>query len=185
MANAGDVIDNPRTGETITVLQTANDTGGALFQFEMIVQPSGFAVGPHTHPHQEERFKILSGQLKTWLDKRESTLASGDELVIPAGAPHYWTNAETEPVKMIVEFRPALRWETVFETVFGLARDGKTDKKGRPNPFQMAVIFDEFKDEAGPVTIVDRFLFKLKPGMAVLGRRMGYQATYPEYTRQN
>ena len=42
------------------------------------------------------------------------------------------------------ELRPPLRFETLFETAFGLARDGKTTKQGMPkNPLQPAVLVDE------------------------------------------
>jgi len=80
---------------------------------------------------------------------------------------------------IVVEMRPALQWETLFETMFGLARDGKTDKQGRPNPLQVAVTFNQFKDEAHPVEARDRMLSKLIPILAQLGKRMGYKAVYP------
>jgi len=186
MAKVGDMINNPVTGEHITFLKTAQDTGGSLLQVEEAAQPSGFPVGgaAHIHPKQEEHFKVLSGQLRVWLDSHEHNLTTGDEFIIPLGTPHYWINTGTEEVRVIVEFRPALRWEMLFETMFGLARDGKTDKQGRPNPFQMAVIFDEFKDEAAPVATADRLLFKLIPLLAIFGRLMGYKAHYSEYTQQ-
>jgi quercetin dioxygenase-like cupin family protein len=184
MAKAGDVIDNPCTGERITFLKTASDTGGSLLQIELVAQPNGFPVGAHTHPKQEEHFHIISGELSVWLDGQAHHYTAGDKLVIPSGTPHYWTNTGHEELKIIIELRPALRWETYFESMFGLARDGKTDKKGMPNPFQMAVIAHEFRDEAGPVTRAHRLIFKLLPLLAVLGRWMGYKASYPEYTRQ-
>lgn len=183
MAKAGDVINNPITGERITFLKTAKDTGGSLLQFELVAQPGGFPVGAHTHPKQEERFHILSGQISVWLDGQAHHYTAGDELVITAATPHYWTNTGREELKMIIELRPALDWETFFESMFGLARDGKTDKKGQPNPFQMAIIADKFRDEAGPVTLTHRLIFKLIPLLAVFGRWMGYKAVYPEYTQ--
>jgi quercetin dioxygenase-like cupin family protein len=42
--------------------ETARDTGGELLSAELIVSPHG--ENPlHVHPHQEERFKALSGTL--------------------------------------------------------------------------------------------------------------------------
>ena len=38
------------------------------------------------------------------------------------------------------EVRPALRFESLIETMFALAAAGKTSKKGMPNPFRLAVI---------------------------------------------
>ena len=108
MAKVGDVINNPVTGEHITFLKTAQDTGGSLLQVELAAQPSGFPVGgaAHIHPKQEEHFKVLSGQLRVWLDSHEHNLTTGDEFIIPLGTPHYWINTGTEEVRVIVEFRP-------------------------------------------------------------------------------
>jgi len=183
MAHVGDVIDNPITGERITFLQTSGDTGGKLLQIDLVVQPGGFPIGAHIHPKQEERFKVVTGRLRAWLNDREQNLVAGDKLIIPAGTPHYWKNMSNEAIHLIVEFRPALQWETLFETMFGLARDGKTDKQGRPNPLHMAVIFNEFEDEAQPVAAMDRILFKLIPLLAQLGMSMGYKAVYPRYSK--
>lgn len=183
MARAGDIIDNPITRETITFRQTAHDTSGALLQFELVVQPGGFPIAAHLHPKQEERFSVVNGRLRTWLNGREQELATGDELVVPAGTPHHWKNIGDDACRVVVEFRPALQWEKLFETMFGLARDGKTGRQGRPNPLQMAVTFNYFKDEAQPVETRDRMLARLVPVLAPFGRQIGYRAVYP-YPRE-
>ena len=36
--------------------------------------------------------------------------------------------------------RPALQFESLIETMFALAADGKTNRKGMPNPLRLAVI---------------------------------------------
>ena len=36
--------------------------------------------------------------------------------------------------------RPALAFESLIETMFALAADGKTNRKGLPNPVRMAAI---------------------------------------------
>ncbi len=182
MAKPGDVIDNPVTGERITFVRTSRDTDGRLVQFDLVVQPGGSPVGAHAHPVQTERFKVLKGALCASMDGRELCLVEGDELTIPPGTPHYWRNASHETLHVIVELLPALRWEALFETMFGLARDGKTDRRGRPNPLQAAVIFHEFHDEAVPVARIDRMFFALIPFLAPLGRYVGYKPTYARYT---
>jgi len=48
----------------------------------------------------------------------------------------------------VVEYRPALRTEVLFETLFGLGRDGKTDEEGSPRLLQGAVMLKEYKDDA-------------------------------------
>jgi hypothetical protein len=80
------------------------------------------------------------------------------------------------------EFRPALRTEVFFETFFGLASDGKTNRKGLPNPLRLAVLMREFEDElhlARPSVKLQRALFG---PLAALGRVLGYRGWYPDYT---
>ena len=61
-------------------------------------------------------------------------------IVAEAGAPHAAWNAGEERVHVLVDFRPALRTEVAFETLAGLARDGKTTKTGVPsNPLLAAL----------------------------------------------
>ena len=183
MARIGDVIDNPVTGERITFLQTSIETEGELLQFELLVQPGGFATTAHVHDHQEERFKIVSGNIHVLVDDEEQELAKGDELIIDPGTPHNWRNDSSKPARLVVEFRPALRWEILLETLFGLARDDKTNARGRPNPFQLAVIFTDFKDELRPAKTLDRFVANMFPSIDFVGRKLGYKSVYPEYSK--
>ena len=41
---------------------------------------------------------------------------------------------------------PALQFESLIETMFALARDGKTNRKGMPNPVRMASIARAHRD---------------------------------------
>ena len=81
------------------------------------------------------------------------------------------------------EFRAALRTELFFETFFGLATDGKTNRKGLPNPLRLAVMMREYEAElhlARPSVKVQRALFG---PLAALGRALGYRGWYPAYTK--
>src|SRR3712207_6308408 len=61
---------------------------------------------------------------------------------------HAAWNAGDDEVHVLVDFRPALRTETAFETLAGLARDGKTNKVGAPrNPLRLALVLRHFEDE--------------------------------------
>jgi len=50
MIREGDTVVNPVTGEHITFLETAADTGGERVLIDFTVQPSGFLAAPHAHP---------------------------------------------------------------------------------------------------------------------------------------
>lgn len=108
MARAGDVIEHPVTGERITFLETADDTGGEYVRSELRVQPHGFVAAPHVHPRLEETFEILSGTFTFVVDGEERQVGPGEGASIPAGTPHAWWNAGEEEGVAIVEFRPAL-----------------------------------------------------------------------------
>lgn len=180
MARPGDELVNPVTGLRTVFHKTARDTRGELLQVDWIGDP-GWTTGPdHVHPHQEERFEVLSGKLGIRLNGVECILSPGDVVVAPAGAPHAAWNAGDGAVQALVDFRPALRTETAFETLAGLARDGKTNAAGAPsNPLQLALVLREFADEiyfVRPPLAVQRVVFGT---LAALGRLLKYEAEYP------
>ncbi len=185
MAHRGDVIENPVTGERITFLETSEDTGGELLRFEYVLPP-GFSIPELVHPRQEERHEVVSGTLWGRVGGRERTFGEGQRVVAPPGVPHAWRNPSiNEELRFVSEVRPPLRFETLFETGYGLARDGKTTKQGIPkNPLQLAVLIDETGDMAYPTGIpmpVWRAFLGLFAALAFVGRRLGYRARYPEY----
>jgi len=183
MARAGDIIENPITGEQITFLKPARDTNGELLRFEYLA-PAHTAGPPlHVHPYQEERFvEILSGRLRARMGKDEQSFGKGESLTVSSGTPHTWRNAGEDEVRMLVEIRPALRMEEVFETTFNLARDGKTDQRGVPkDPLQAAATVWEYSDElrlARPPFAVQKVLLGL---LAPVLRLLGYGGRYPKH----
>jgi len=182
MSRAGDVIENPITGERITFLKTAGDTDGELLAFEYLVPPRTLGPPLHVHPYQEERFvEVLSGTLRARLGIEERSVREGGSFAAPPGTPHAWRNDGEGAVRMLVEVRPALRMEEVFETTFDLARDGKTNVRGVPrNPLQAAATAREYADElrlARPPFAVQRVLFGL---LAPISRVLGYEGRHPK-----
>jgi quercetin dioxygenase-like cupin family protein len=184
MARRGDIVENPMTGERITFLETARDTGGELLRLDWSLEPDGFLPGAHTHPHQQERFEVLSGMLGVRVGRRKYRLGAGEAVVVPAGAVHAWWNEGDEKLRGLVEFRPALEMESVFETSFGLARDGKVSKKGVPSPLQIIALLDEYEDELGIPWVPKVIQHPLVSLLAPLARRRGYRGRYPEYSDQ-
>jgi hypothetical protein len=132
----------------------------------------------HYHPAQEAIFRVLAGELRASIGGEQRTLREGETLVVPRGTRHeMW--AESAGVRVNWQTRPALRTEAFFETVFGFARDGKTNETGIPNLLQAAVIVRSYADEfrlARPPWPVQRLLFTV---LAPLGRLLGYSASCP------
>jgi hypothetical protein len=80
-------------------------------------------------------------------------------------------------LRFVSELRPPLVFETILETYFGLARDGKTTKQDIPkNPLQIAVLADEsrgmFYASRVPIAVQEGFLTLLAL-LASVGRLLG------------
>jgi quercetin dioxygenase-like cupin family protein len=182
MAKAGEKIYNPVQGDWIVFRQTARDTNGELLSAELVVSPHG-GNPLHVHPHQEEHFKAVSGTLGVQVGESQRSLEEGEEAVVPPGTSHRWWNEADEEAHVLVELRPALNSEIFFETIYGLARDGKTHENGVPNLLQQAVTLTgvnkgEIYLAWPPVPIQKAFLAALAP----VGRLLGYKDHYLKYS---
>ncbi len=183
MARAGDVLENPVTGERIVFHRTTADTNGEVLEYEMTLRPAGFLAQNHLHPKQEERHEVVEGEVAITVAGEARVLRAGDVEVVPPATPHRLRTVSDEPVRLRMESRPALNSERLIETFVALARDGKVNEKGFPSLLQLAVILREFEDEGytvRPPLGVQRAIFG---PLAALGRRRGYRGTYPSDTR--
>ena len=94
---------------------------------------------------------------------------------------HDWWNVGDDEAHVLVEIRPAERFELMIQNLFGLANDGKTNARGVPRLLPLALFAPEFRREGEfirPPRIVQRVLFAL---LAPLARARGYKAINPEY----
>jgi mannose-6-phosphate isomerase-like protein (cupin superfamily) len=182
MSRYGDVYENRLTGERAVVLRGDEDGAGGPALVHLTVKPGGAVVGEHFHPRIQERFRVISGTLTARLDGVERTLEAGAEATVPAGMRHDWWNAGETEASVLVELSPGEpRFETMIATLFGLANAGRTNAKGMPDPFQLALIGREFADVirfTKPPAAVQKVLFAI---LGSLGRLRGYRAVYPEY----
>jgi quercetin dioxygenase-like cupin family protein len=178
MIHAGDSIENPVTGERLVFRKTARETGGHAVVFETFVQPNGFVAAAHVHPSQEERFEILRGSVGFKIGRKKLVAGPGQRISIPAGTTHKFWNAGDDEAHFVCEVRPALQFEQLIETMFSLAADGKTNRKGMPNLLRLAVIANAHFDT---VRLPFPPAFVQKAGLtlgAPIGRLVGYGATY-------
>ena len=178
MILTGDTIENPVTGERVTFLATSADTDGDAVVIETVVRPDGFVAAAHVHPSQSERFAVAAGQLGLKVGRKKMTLGPGETATVEAGRAHRFWNAGADPVRFVCEVRPALQFESLLETMFALAADGKTGRKGMPNLLRLAVIakahFDTVRLPFPPAWIQRTALAMGAP----VGRAFGYRPTY-------
>jgi quercetin dioxygenase-like cupin family protein len=181
MSKAGDVIENPITGERVVVRVGTEDSGGDLLEVDGYIRPGGAVTGEHVHPAIDEHFTVLRGRVGFRIDGRKSIAEPGKRLHVPAGMAHEWWNAGGEEAHVRVEIRPGARFEEMALNLFGLVQDGKTNSKGMPNFLQAAIFAREFSDVlyfTKPPLWVQRLLFGVLAGVA---RALGYRGSYPGY----
>jgi mannose-6-phosphate isomerase-like protein (cupin superfamily) len=178
LIHKGDTLENPVTGERVTFLETATETNGERVVIDVTVDPDGFVAAAHVHPYQSERFEIVAGEAEFTLGKEIVTARPGDVVMVEPGTLHHFRNAGQGELRFITEVRPALSFETFLETMYGLAADGKTNRKGLPNPLRLAVIMREHFDL---VRLAFPPAWVQKTGLvlgAPFGRLLGYPPTY-------
>lgn len=179
MAKPGDVIENPLIGDRIVFHRTRDETNGELLEFDLYVQPGAAGPPRHVHPHSEERFQVLRGHLRAEVDGRAMTLSEGDTFTVAAGVPHTWWNEGELQAQVRVTLQPEGGMESFLETIYGLAKDGKTNAKGIPSVLQLAVTASAYFDTnyvAAPPLAVQKIAFAVLRPVAYL---LGYRADYP------
>ena len=178
MIQPGQSVQNPVTGETLVFHETASSTGGRYVRFETIARPEAFVAAAHVHPYQTERFDVIAGTLGVRIGRKKLELGPGEALDVEPGTAHRWWNAGDDELRFLCEVSPALDFESLIETMYGLAADGKTNRKGMPNPLRLAVIANHHFDTVR-LPVVPHALQKAALALgAPLGRAFGYGPTY-------
>ena len=92
-------------GDTYTILLSGDDTGGRYCLIDMHIPPGG---GPPPHRHDfEESFTILEGEIEATFRGDKSVACAGETINIPANAPHSFTNASKQTVRLLCLCVPA------------------------------------------------------------------------------
>jgi quercetin dioxygenase-like cupin family protein len=170
MPHAGQTITNNVTGETITWVRTAADTGGAAVVADFVVTGGGEVPAAHVHPVQTETFTVHEGRCRIVVGGVEREAGPGETVVVEPGVAHAW-GAITD-VRMTVTLEPALRADEFFEELFAITNAGHTNAKGLPTPLRFAVLCDDHRDLvylAGAPVWLQRSAFAV---LAKIGRRV-------------
>lgn len=178
MARAGDVIENPLSGERIAFEKTGFETDGEYSAGEIVLAPHGAGPPEHVHPVIEERFRVVSGTLRARVGGEDRTVEAGESLTVPPGTPHRWWNDTAEEVRIAFEVRPALPLDRFLESVFALVHEGKSNRRGLPGLLRMAPILRRHADVlhlARPPVAVQRPLMRL---LGIVAGLLGYPDEY-------
>jgi len=183
MARVGKSIEHPLSGERLTFLETAATTGGGYLKMRIEMSPGGTLPKPHTHPSGPEEFEVVEGRVQMEISGRRRVAGTGETVVVPSRAGHFWANPFDEPAAVVVTLRPALNMETFFEMWFGLARDGRVDPNTQmPGFLQLMAIAHEYRDGIGQPGLLGYAIRGAAPMLARLARARGYLPRYPEYS---
>ena len=174
---------NPATGEWIEYVAVAENSDGQLVSFNWRSVPGG-VITEHIHPHQEERFTIITGEAHFTVNGKKRVASAGD-VVVPAGVPHSEGNPGPGEIEGIVELRPALQAKEFHEALAGLVADGKTTPRGAPkNPLQLGATFWHFRHESrvtSPPIWVQNIMF---PPLSALAKAFGVRPYYARWDSQ-
>lgn len=92
------------------------DTDGRLFIIEHSHLMHG---GPplHMHPHQEEWFYVMEGEVALQVGEQRVRLGPGESVLAPRGVPHTFSSVAAAPSRMLIAFSPAGEMEMFFREV--------------------------------------------------------------------
>jgi len=180
----GAEIENPVTGELGILNKAPWEGDDSSLEAELRVQPGGAVAGEHVHHDFDERFRVKAGRIAFKLDGSESVAGPGESVEIPRGSWHDWWNAsDEEEAAADVFVSEGGRFLLMIENLFGLARDGHTNRKGMPDPLQLTMFATEFRDvivfKRPPAAIQTVVFGALRP----IAKARGYRGTYPQYGR--
>lgn len=181
MAYKGKIINNKKTGQEITFIQTSDDTGGELLEMESLFQPHSVEPVPHYHPFQEEFFTVLEGEITVRTNGQLKVLKQGDKLRIKKDQVHSMWNHSAQKAKLNWKVMPASDTEYFLENGIGIANKKKTNKKGMPPLLQIALLAKRFAHVyrvARPSFLVQKILFTI---LSPLSHLAGYRSCYKEF----
>lgn len=140
----------------------------------MTLAPRFAGPPPHVHPHQEERFEVLSGTLDVLLDGEWRQVRAGERLTVPPGAPHTIRNLHPAELRALNVHDPALGFPAYMTALHELVHSGKVRALPPKDPKSVMYLSMLF-------TSHERTLVSVKPSqrliriLASVGGALGYQ----------
>jgi quercetin dioxygenase-like cupin family protein len=178
---AGEIYENRVQGDRFFVREGGEDTGGERLVGDLYIRPGGAIAGKHVHSYITERYEVVAGTVGFHVAGRDELARLGEPVEVPPGAVHAWWNAGEDEAHVLVDVRPAERFELMVQNLYGLANDGKSNAKGVPRLLPLALFAREFRREGEfirPPRLVQRLGFAV---LAPLARARGYRAVNPDY----
>ena len=177
------IIENPLSGEQITIRRTSADTGGTVLEWELLLAPGGRVPSSHAHPEQEEVFTVLAGRMRFRVGVRRVIANPGDTVRIPPGTVHHFANAGSRPARVAVRTSPALSMQELLETAAALAQDQHAAGRRLPRPTDLALFMRDFEREVRAPYLPAALVRAVLSPLAGLAGRRGLDARYRQLRR--
>ena len=174
----GSVIENPLSGERITILAPGPRADGSVLEWELVLAPGGRVPSSHAHPRQEESFTVLAGQMRFRIAGRRVLAGPGDTVRVPPGTVHHFANAGPEPARVAVQTKPALSMQELLETAAAMARAQHAAARRLPRPLELALFMRDFEREVRAPYLPAALVGAVTRPLAWLARRGGLDAGY-------
>jgi quercetin dioxygenase-like cupin family protein len=137
-------MENARLGVRIEIRRTAEETDGALFEFDVVGRARGLLTQTHVHTHQTERHEVIEGSMRLVIEGLDHILAPGDAVTVPIGAAHRQLAGPGHqgPSRVRVQHRPAGDSEAFVRRLAEL----DVNRLGFPKPLAAARLVRDFGD---------------------------------------
>jgi mannose-6-phosphate isomerase-like protein (cupin superfamily) len=114
LSSGNDILEHRPSGARIVLRATTAQTHGRALVLEIVLEPNGWRPPLHVHPRQQQRVEVLAGSAGVQEGRRRSVVGPGTRLAFPPRTPHRIWNAGDEPLQLVVEITPALRFESLL-----------------------------------------------------------------------
>jgi mannose-6-phosphate isomerase-like protein (cupin superfamily) len=174
----GHVIENPLSGERITILPPDPRADGSVLDWQLVLAPGGQVPSSHAHPRQEESFTVLEGRMRFRIRGRRVMAGPGDTVRVPPGTVHHFANAGRQPARVAVRTRPALSMQELLETAAAMATEQHAAARRLPRPLDLALFMSDFQREVRAPYLPAALVGAVIRPLARLARRRDLDGRY-------
>lgn len=154
--------------DSVSRVRMSFERQGENLIVECWVEPDG-SLPAHYHPHQEERWLVVEGNVNFRLGHGERVIGPADgEVVVPPGTVHGVESVDDREAHLRCLVVPALRLQEFLEESTRAGSEGLFTATGRPRGLRgtrwAARFLKRYRDETvfvSPPQLVQRTLFKL------------------------
>ncbi len=158
-----------KNGETLRITKSGAETQGQITEFEGSDEPG---IGPPMHVHflQEEKLKIIKGEMRVKTLSAEFSLREGAEYTLPPGEAHQFWNEGKQTLYYSGQVKPSNNYEYFIRHIYQSANEANDDK---PGAFDAAFLLTKYKSEMDMLVIPKPVKLILFPVLLAIGKITG------------